>query len=92
MFYERKVTSFPELVKGLRALDQDAGVRVAGVLRDKKVLVFVTRFGPKYTLMAYAVRKGTPGERVQTLEFEDFGGLEQALRGFVHGRLHAWIY
>jgi len=93
MFYEEKVTSFAELAKRLRILDQDAGIRLLGRLGSKGVLVFVTKFGPKYTLMTYATKKdGTPGKRLQTLELEGIKEAERSLKGYIRGRLHAWVY
>jgi len=93
LFYEEKVTSFPDLARRLRSLDQDAGVRVIGGAGKQKVLLFVTRFGPKYTMMKYALgRGGAPGRRLQTLELGNVEGVEGELRKMVKGRLQAWIY
>ncbi len=93
MPYEEKVATFADLARRLRVLDQDAGVRLIGGSGRKKFLAFVTRFGEKYTLMTYTVsRTGTPGRRLQTLEFDSSEGLEGVLREFVKGRLRAWIY
>ncbi len=93
MLYEEKVASFADLMRRVRALDQDAGVRLIGGSGRKKFLAFVTRFGDKYTLMTYTMsRTGAPGKRLQTLEFDGSEGLEGTLKEFVKGRLHAWIY
>ncbi|MDG6941336.1 MAG: hypothetical protein JRN34_00210 [Nitrososphaerota archaeon] len=93
MFYEDNVTSFPALVKRLRVLDQDSGVRLLGEANGKKIFAFVTRFGPRYTVMTYTFGKdGAPGRRIQTLEFDGLSGVEGALKMLVKGRLRAWIY
>lgn len=93
MYYEDKVTSFPDLARRLRSLDQDAGVRVIGGSGKQKILLFVTRFGPKYTMMTYTLRRsGTPGRRLQSLELEGFEGVEEELRKLVKGQLKAWVY
>ena len=93
MFYEDRVTSFPDLARRLRVLDQDAGVRLVGGPGRGKVLAFVTRSGPKYTMMTYAMGKaGTPTKRLQTIELGGFDSLEVALRKFVKGGLRAWVY
>jgi hypothetical protein len=93
LFYEERVESFTDLGRKLRALDQDAGVRLIGGTGRRKILAFVTRFGPTYTMMAYSVvRGGTPGRRLQTVEFQNSRDLEMALRKFVKGRLQAWVY
>ncbi|HME19694.1 MAG TPA: hypothetical protein VKF15_08175 [Nitrososphaerales archaeon] len=93
MYYEDKVTSFPDLARRLRSLDQDAGLRVIGGSGKQKILMFVTRFGPKYTIMTYTLRrKGTPGRRLQTLELENFEGVEEEVRKAVKGQLQAWVY
>ena len=94
MLYEEKVTSFSELAKRLRVMDQDAGVRLIGGYGRKEFLVFVTRFGTKFTMMRYSMTRGsrTPGRRLETLELETFEQLKTALRKIVHGRVRAWIY
>lgn len=94
MFYEQEVRSFPALSRRLRALDQDSGVRVLGGAGRRRYFLFVTRFGSRYTLMTYSVkgRSGTPGKKLETLEFGSLQGLEGALKKRVRGRLRAWIY
>ncbi len=93
MLYEDRVTSFPDLEKRLRSLDQDAGVRLIGWSGRKKFLVFVTRFGPRYTLMTYTMRKeGTPGRRLQVRELESLEGVQKALKKLAKSRMQAWVY
>ena len=93
MFYEDRITSFPALMKRLGVLDQDAGVRLIGESEGKKLYVFVTRFGPKYTMMTYSFNKRrVPGRRMKTREFRDLGEMEGALKTLVKGALRAWIY
>ena len=92
MFYERKLSSFPELLRCLRVLDQDAGIRVSGEVGGKKALLFVTRFGARYTLMSYSVSGGGPGKRLQALEFDSPDAAGEALKKVVPGRLRACVY
>lgn len=94
MLYERPLTSFSELARRLKSLDQDAGIRVVGSRGGRKVFVFVTRFGPKYTVMTYSVNTGTggPGRRLNTSEFDSSEEAAAALRSLVPGSLHAWLY
>ncbi len=92
MFYEEKVASLADLKRRLRVLDQDAGVRLVVGSGRNRHLMFVTRFGPKYTVMTYSIgRSGAPRTRLQTIEFDDFGGLERTLRE-IDGPLRAWVY
>ena len=94
MFYEQTLTSFPQLARRLRSLDQDAGIRVAGRAGGRRVLAFVTRFGPRYTMMTYSVKSGTgaPDRRLETLEFNSPEKVGAALRKLTSGRLRAWLY
>ena len=94
MPYEEEFRSFAELMKRVRVLDQDAGVRLIGGSGSKRFLVFVTRFGPRYTVMSYSMRgrSGTPGKRLQALQVDGVGELERLLKGFAAGRIRAWIY
>ena len=94
MLYEQALKSFPELVSRLRSLDQDAGVRLVGRSGGREVLVFVTRFGSKYTMMTYSTKpgEGTPARRLGTREFDSPEGVGGALRKLVPGRVRAWLY
>lgn len=93
MLFEDRIASFADLGKRLRTLDQDAGVRLIGGSGSKRYLTFVTRFGRKYTVMTYAMgKKGAPGKRLETLEFETPEGIDAFLRRSVKGRLQAWVY
>jgi hypothetical protein len=93
MFYEDRVVSFADLNRRLRALDQDSGVRVIGGAGSKRFLVFVTRFGRKYTLMTYAMKRGgAPGKKLETLELDGLEDLELTLRRLARSPLRAWVY
>lgn len=93
MFYEEKVSSFQDLSRRLRSLDQDAGVRLVARSGNSKVLVFVTRFASKYTLMTYSIgREGMPGKRLDTLELGSPELVESVLKRLVRGELRAWVY
>jgi len=94
LFYERKVTSFDELMRAVRVLDEDSGVRLVGEARGRKCLVFVTRSGPKFTMMTYSVKAGTgtPGRRLGAMEFDGAGALGEALRKAAPRRILAYVY
>ncbi|HUH82309.1 MAG TPA: hypothetical protein VLX33_00350 [Nitrososphaerales archaeon] len=94
MLYEEELKSFPELLERLRSLDQDAGIRVVGEAGGKRVLVFVTRFGARYTVMTYRAmsKTGTPGTRLATREFGSAEEVGASLQKVVRGRLRAWLY
>lgn len=93
MFFEQPLTSFAQLARMVRSLDQDAGIRVVGKYGGKGVLVFVTRFGEKYTMMTYTKSgTGRPGRRLSTAEFDAPEDVGAALRELGGGRLRAWLY
>lgn len=92
MFYEERVTSQAELRKRVRALDQDAGVRLIVGSGSHRSLMFLTRFGRKYTVMTYSMgRSGAPGKRLQTTEYDGLGAVESIL-GTLDKPLRAWVY
>ena len=94
MPYERGVSSFSGLMKEARVLDEDSGIRLTGILGGQKCLVFVTRFGHRYTMMTYSVKAGTgtPDRRLETIELDGPGALARALRTVVGARVRAYIY
>lgn len=94
MFYEKEVTSLDELVKAVKVLDEDSGIRLIGEINGRKCLVFVTRFGKTFTMMTYSVvrKTGAPGRRLGVEEFNGVDAVTAALRGAVPGRVHAYVY
>ena len=94
MFYEEELTSLDDLVKAVKVLDEDSGIRLIGERGGRKCLVFVTRFGEKYTMMTYAVagKTGTPGRRLDVAEFDGVDSVAEALRRAAPRRLHAYVY
>jgi len=81
-------------MKEAQVLDEDSGIRLAGTLGGKRCLIFVTRFGPRYTVMAYSVKEGTgtPDRRLETVELDTIAALASALRRVVGPRVRAYVY
>ena len=94
MLYEKKVTSFDDLMKAVRALDEDSGVRLVGERQGRKCLVFLTRFGRRYTLMTYGVKAktGTPGKRLEAVEVDGIEAVTEAIRRVAPRRIRAYVY
>ena len=94
MFYEKEVTSLDDLVKAVKVLDEDSGIRLIAERNGRKCLVFVTRFGDRFTMMTYSmVRKtGAPGRRLGVVEFDGFESVSAELRRTAPGRIRAYIY
>ena len=88
------MTSLSALAGAVRALDEDAGIRLLGESEGKKRLVFVTRFGPRYTVMTYEVRgrTGVPGKRLEVAELDGPDAVLEALRKAVPRRITAYLY
>jgi hypothetical protein len=94
LFYEKEVSSFSALAKCLRILDEDSGIRVIGVRGGNMCMVFITRFGPKYTMMTYSMKRGAevPARRLETLETDSIEALETALKRITAGGVRAYVY
>ena len=94
LFFEKEVTSFADLVKAVRVLDQDSGIRLIGERNGRECLVFVTRFGESFTMMTYTMvsRTGAPGRRLGVLEFDGADAVAAALRRAAPGRIRAYVY
>ena len=94
MFYEKEVTSFGKLVRALRVLDEDSGVRLIGEENGRKCFVFVTRFGERFTMMTYSMAKktGAPGRRLGVAELGGADAVAAALRRASPRRILAYVY
>ena len=81
-------------MKEARVLDEDSGIRLAGTLGGQKCLVFVTRFGLRYTMMVYSVKRttGTPDRRLETIELDTPVALAAALRRVAGAHARGYIY
>ena len=96
MAYERKLTSFSELIEELRDLEADEGVRIVTNKRRRKEFVFVTHHTGRYALaICRAERRGRrllPGRKISFDEFSDDVSLRNFLTGVVSKPLNAYIY
>jgi hypothetical protein len=94
MLYEKVLTSFEELMKAARVLDEDSGIRLIGRSGGRRCLVFVTRYGSRFTMMTYTVKAGgrTPGRRISALEFDSAQALAEALSEVATSRIRAYVY
>jgi hypothetical protein len=94
LFYEKEVRSFQALMRVVRVLDEDSGIRMMGELGRRRCLVFVTRFGRRFTMMTYSVvgNTGTPGRRLEAAEVDSVEALAEALRKVAPRRIRAYVY
>jgi hypothetical protein len=81
-------------VRAVGVLDEDSGIRLIGEKSGRECLVFVTRFGNRYTMMTYAVigKTGGPGRRLGVEEFDGVDAVARALRSATPGRTRAYVY
>jgi hypothetical protein len=87
VFYEKEISSFPQMISELDTIDQDAGIRAAGKYKGKKCFVFVTRSANGYTSVLCSLkragRESFPDKRLLAKEFESLPDLEKFLDGVV---------
>jgi hypothetical protein len=94
LFYEKEVTSFDDLVKAVKVLDEDSGIRLIGERNGRRCLLFVTRFGERFTMMTYSIvgKTGAPGRRLGVVEFDGVDAVAAALRRAAPSRMRAYVY
>lgn len=56
LFYEKRITSLPELFKEVQIMDLDSGIRVPARYKRKKALIFVTKSADRYAVAIYTVK------------------------------------
>ncbi len=83
MLYEKKIGSFPGLIRELDIIDLDAGVRIIGKYKGKKCFVFVTRSAQGFTSilcsMKRAGKENLPDKRLLAKDFGTVLDLEKFL-------------
>ena len=95
MFYERRLRSLAAIVSEASSMDADAGIRVSGSYGGRKCYAFVTRFGPRYTLMIYERKSGKLeglGRNLASEDIEGLPGLRAWLKKVATGRFEAFAY
>lgn len=95
LFYERQIDSFTRLMREVRMLDSDAGIRLLGTYKGKSCLVFISRSAGGYAAIVCSVRrisKPFPGRRILAVEFNRVRELEEFLKGLADKRLQAYVY
>lgn len=94
MFYERRMGSLAAVAREAESMDADAGIRVSGRYAGRRCYAFVSRFGPRYTVMLYE-RGGSGkelGKRLASEELESPEALKAFLRKIVSGKVEAFAY
>ena len=95
MFYEKRVTSFRALMKEVRVMDSDAGIRLVGEYGGHACYCFVTRFGELFTAMIYTRpggKKGAPGRMLASVELKSVEQLRKLLREISGSGVNAYVY
>ena len=95
MFYERRIGSLAAVVKEAKTMDADAGIRLSGKYQGRICYAFLSRFGPKYTVMVYERkpgREGGVGKRLASLELDSLEELKDFLRRIASGSVEAFAY
>jgi hypothetical protein len=99
LFYEKKVSSFANLMKEVDLLDLDSGIRTFGDYKGKEgQFVFVTRSPhDSYTLMVYEKKRAeaktpVPGERLLVKEFRRKEDLEELMQALLSKPVKAFVY
>ncbi len=98
MFFEKRVNSFPGLMKEVDLLDLDSGIRTFGDYEGKKrQFIFVTRSPhDTYTLMVYARKEGgktpVPGKRLLVKEFKRKEELGEFMKSMLSRPISAFVY
>ena len=96
MIYEKKLNSFPEIIRELTILDLDAGIRAVGKYKSKKCYVFITRSANGFTSLVYSIKssgkESLPDKRLLAKEFGDVKGAEAFLEEVVAKPVKASAY
>ena len=96
LLYEKKISSFPQLISELDIIDLDAGVRAVGKYKAKKCFVFVTKSANVYTVALYSMKsvkkESLPDKRLLVKEFGSLQELEKFLSGVITKPVKAFAY
>jgi hypothetical protein len=95
LLYERRIGSLAAVVKEAETMDADAGIRMSGLYAGRRCYAFVSRFGPRYTVMVYEKRGGRRdglGKRLESQELDGPEALMAFLRKIISGKVEAFAY
>ena len=95
LFYEKRIRSFAKLMREIRHLDSDSGVRVVGSYLNKSCFAFLTRSAGSYTVTVYqrrGLRKPSVGARILSRDFNSADELGRFLGQIVKKGVDTYIY
>jgi hypothetical protein len=95
LFYERRIGSLAAVVKEAETMDADAGIRMSGRFAGRRCYVFVSKMGPRYTVMVYerkSGRRGGLGKRLASEEVESTERLRVFLRNIISRKVEAFVF
>jgi hypothetical protein len=95
LFYEKKIESFSNLMKEVRLLDSDAGIRIDGRRGGLPSFVFISRTPDGYAALVYEIRGGKrrfPGRRLESREFRTTTELRTFLGEVTGKAVRAFVY
>lgn len=96
MMHEEEITSFDELLREIKMLDADAGIRIETKYNGANSYIFLTRSGAGYALAIYdTVVKGNlriPGERVLFKRFSSSEEVERFLSELLNSSYRSFKY
>ncbi len=91
LVYETRVKSLAELLRSVKDMEVDTGVRALGVYDGRRSLIFITKHSGSYALwIRDRNEKGTG--RGAFLSFRDFEGLRGFLEKALDRPLRAHMY
>jgi len=95
-YEEKRIGSFPQLIRELDIIDLDAGVRAIGKFKGKKCFVFVTKGANGFTSilssMKRAGKESIPDKRLLAKDFATIQDLEKFLADVVVKPVVAFEY
>lgn len=95
MLYERRVDTFARLMKEVRRLDSDAGIRLLGTYKGRRCLVFVSRSAVGYAAIVCSLLKApdvAPGRKILAVEFDQTRELGKFLQSLTGEQVQAYVY
>jgi hypothetical protein len=95
LFYEKQVGSFSRLMREIRQLDSDAGIRLSGTFNGRTCLVFLTRSVGGFAVIVCAASKNAhpvPGRKLLAKQFARTGELKAFLTNVTKGQVQAFVY
>ncbi len=95
MVYEERIATLEELLREIKIIDSDAGIRIDADYKGEDAFIFITRSSPGFAVAIHRKKNDdglVPAERIEFIKIDNYEKLSDFLLTIVKEPLLAFKY